>query len=107
MQKESVKEFSDIKKREDDEKLILEQEEHQLIHFIDSDPPELKLEVGEKEQIEKIYQKTEKQIKIMYTTEGIDVSSERYVGNVEFANFIVTIQPKFTNFNILCFSILP
>ena len=101
MQKEDTVEFTDIKKREDDEKLILEQEEHQLIHFIDSDPPELKLEVGEKEQIEKIYQKTEKQIKITDTTEGIDVSSERYVGNAEFANFIVTIQPKFTNFNNL------
>ena len=101
MQKESVKEFSDIKKREDDEKLILEQEEHQLVHFIDSDPPELKLEVGEKEQIEKIYQKTEKQIRITDTAKGIDVSSERYVGNAEFANFIVTIQPKFTNFNNL------
>ena len=32
---------------------------------------------------------------------GIDVSSERYVGNAEFANFIVTVQPKFTNFNNL------
>ena len=101
MQKESVKEFSDIKKREDDEKLILEQEEHQLVHFIDSDPPELKLEAGEEEQIEKIKEKTEKQIKITPTNKGIDVSSERYVGNAEFANFIVTIQPKFTNFNNL------
>ena len=51
MQKESVKEFSDIKKREDDEKLILEQEEHQLFHFIDSDTPKLNLEASEEEQI--------------------------------------------------------
>ena len=53
MQKEDTVKFTDVKKREDDEKLILEQEEHQLIHFIDSDPPELKLEIGEEEQIEK------------------------------------------------------
>ena len=77
MQKESVKEFSDIKKREDDEKLILEQEEHQLVHFIDSDPPELKLEAGEEEQFKKIKDKTEKQIQITDTKKGIDVSSER------------------------------
>ena len=101
MQKESVKEFSDIKKREDDEKLILEQEEHQLVHFIDSDLSKLKLEAGEEEQIEKIKGKTEKQIQITETKKGIDVSSERYIGNAEFANFIVTIQPKFTNFNNL------
>ena len=58
MQKEDTVKFTDVKKREDDEKLILEQEEHQLIHFIDSDPPELKLEVCEEEQIEKILKDT-------------------------------------------------
>jgi len=75
MQKESVKEFSDIKKREDDEKLILEQEEHQLVHFIDSDPSKLKLEAGDEEQFKKINDKTEKQIQITDTKKGIDVSS--------------------------------
>ncbi len=101
MQKEYSVKFSDIKKREDDEKLILEQEEHQLVHFIDSDPSKLKLEAGEQEKIEEIKDKTKKQIQITPTTKGIDVSSERYVGNAEFANFIVTVQPKFTNFNNL------
>ena len=74
-----------------EEKPSLILREHQTIEFIGDD---LQIFEDDKE-LEQFL--TNKEIEIIETKKGLRISTGPYIGSAEFSNFILTVNPKFTN----------
>ena len=79
-----------IETREDESKPTLPLLEHQKIEFVN---PDLQIS-DEDNELEKFL--GGKEIEIIQTKKGLRIEAGRYIGSAEFSNFILTVNPKFT-----------
>jgi len=72
-----------------DSKPTLDLKEHETINFIGNLP----ILDDDKRQVSFLY---DKKVELISTTKGLRISAGPYIGSAEFENFILTVNPKFT-----------